>query len=158
MADQVTLFITAPGAARGTPLKMLPDKTRAGMFAAQFVARSEGDYRLELSLPDGREEPLTKVFKVSTAALESRHPERNDDVLGKLARTTGGRYFIGLDAAMGRQSEPHVASLLKDRTQMTPVLGDRDPRWEAFWIRLMMFSVCGVLALEWLVRRLLKLA
>jgi hypothetical protein len=51
-----------------------------------------------------------------------------------------------------------VASLLKDQTQITPVLGDRDPRWEAFWSRLMMFGICGVLCLEWLLRRLFKLA
>jgi hypothetical protein len=157
-AANVMLFVYAPEAREPATIKLMPDASRKGTFLGQFVAQRDGDYRLELPLPEGKDEVPPKTFKVTTSARESDNPQRNDEELAKLARVTDGRYYIGLDAAMGRTSEPPLLGLLKDRTQITPVMGDKDQGWDALWVRIAMFGVCGALALEWLLRRLLRLA
>jgi len=156
--DSVTLYVHAPGIEQPSPVKLLPNRARQGMYVGQLVVKREGDYRLELPLPQETDAPLVKTVKVTTAAREGENPQRNDDLLRTLARGTGGQYYVGLESALGRQSEAPVHSLLKDRTQTTPVLGDKNPHWEAYWARFAMFFVCGALALEWLLRRLLRLA
>ena len=157
-AENVILYVHAPGVREPAAVKLLRDSTRKGMFVGQFTAKRDGDYRLELPLPEGSDEPLAATLKVTTSAQESDNPQRNDDVLGQLAANTGGRYFIGLGAALGQDSETPLVGMFKDLTQTTPVLGDRDAGWDAFWTRFAMFGVCGVLALEWMLRRLLRLA
>ena len=40
--------------------------------------------------------------------LERENPERNDALLGTLAKGAGGKYYVGLDAAFGPgAAEPH---------------------------------------------------
>ena len=155
--DQVTLFVLGPNGRR-EPLAMKQDSQRRGMYRGQFVVRQEGEFHLQLPLPESGNEVLTKTVKVTTEALESMDPQRNDDLLAKLATTTGGEYYVGIDSALGRDGGPSVVGQLQDRTERTPVMGDTDPVWDAWFAKLMMFSICGVLCLEWLLRRLFKLA
>jgi len=157
-AETVNLYVHAPSTQQPIQVKLLPNPVRKGTFIGQLIVKREGDYRLELPLPDAAEAPLVKSIKVTAAARESENPQRNDELLRSLARGTGGQYYVGLESALGRQSEAPVFSLLKDRTQTTPVLGDKNPHWEWFWARFSMFFVCGALAVEWLLRRLLRLA
>ncbi len=155
--DEVTLFIFSPDG-KTTQLALKPDANKEGMYRGQFPVRQRGDYRLALPLPESEEDPLSKMISVASSAAEDQRPERNDEVLGSLAKTTGGTYFVGFDAAMGSGGGESLFSLLTDQTQVTPQFGDTDQAWDQFWATWMMFFVCGILCLEWLLRRLLKLA
>jgi hypothetical protein len=67
-------------------------------------------------------------------------------------------YFVGTgDLSEGTAAQPSVFDLLKDRTRNVPKpVIDRD--WEEDWLRWMMLGLFVLLCLEWLIRRLLKLA
>lgn len=155
--ESVDLFVFQPDGAT-TQLSLKPDSNREGMYRGELAVRQRGDYRLVLRLPDSDEDPLSKTISVASSAAEDQRPERNDEVLGSLAKSTGGHYYLGFQAAMGASGDPSLESLLVDRTQITPKFGDIDKVWAEYWAKWMMFGVCGLLCLEWLLRRLLKLA
>ena len=51
-----------------------------------------------------------------------------------------------------------VRDQLKDKTRQTIVSGAPDPAWQRDWLRWLMLGITGVLCLEWLLRRLWRLA
>ncbi|NIP84865.1 MAG: hypothetical protein GTO03_04635 [Planctomycetales bacterium] len=139
-------------------MKLVRDAARPGTFRGEFVARQAEDYRLDLLLPESDQETLSKVIKVTAADLENRQPQQNDQALRQLAEQTGGRYFPSLEAAHGETDDAPLVPALEDQTRVTPVAGDVDPVWKAAWARWMMFAIVGLLSVEWLLRRLFKLA
>jgi len=120
----------------------------------------EGDYRLELVLPGGDEHRLVQRIRVGIPNLEREKPQRNDALLSTIARATGGRYEVGVSSLLDETSVRRLASELKDRTRTVVHTGTRTPNplWEETWRKWLMYILCGVLCLEWLVRRLAKLA
>lgn len=145
-------------------VRLTPDPIRAGSFRGQFTVRKEGSYRLELLVPESKDERLTAPpIQVTIPDLERDHVERNDALLTDLAKRTGGRYFVGINAALGLKpgSEP-LAAQLKDRSRTMTLAAAPELFWNdaAPWHRgwWLLGTVCGLLCLEWLLRRLLKLA
>ncbi len=91
--------------------------------------------------------------------LERLNPERNDSLLNEISAGTKGRYYIGVSSARGDDSRlPSLASQLKDQSRLTPKSGDIDKPWEKLWMTWLLCGICGVLCLEWLIRRLSRLA
>jgi hypothetical protein len=113
---------------------------------------------LQLQLPESEGDPLSKVIKVTTSDREKKHPEQDEQALKHLAAATGGRYFASIEAAGGHAGDPPLAAALVDQTRVTPVAGDIDPVWNKDFSRWMLVLICGVLSLEWLLRRLFRLA
>jgi len=139
-------------------LSLVADKSRKGMYAGQFTALGEGTYRLELTLPDGNEEQMTRRIQVRVPDLERENPQRNDALLSEIAKSTGGAYFVGASSVLKGKDAPDLFSQLKDRTEVTYMSGVTDREFEENWMRCLLFFICGVLSLEWLIRRLSKLA
>jgi hypothetical protein len=100
---------------------------------------------------------LTRRIQVKAPDLERENPRRNDALLSAIATATGGKYYIGVDAAFDSQPGA-LASQLKDQTATVILTAAPNPKWEETWLRWMMCSLCGLLCLEWLIRRLMKLA
>jgi hypothetical protein len=144
------------GAVENVPLARVGDSE--GTYAGQFNVYQEGSYRLELPLPDSQDERLTRRIQVKLPDLESEDPRRNDSLLSKIAQDTGGHYFIGVPAAMGTPEGPSLFELLPDRRKTLPGPVQIDEEWEKRWLLWMMGLICGLLCLEWLFRRLAKLA
>jgi hypothetical protein len=150
----VSLDVIQPDGKTQT-VRLAADPTRAGMYAGQFTALEEGAYRLELLVPQSNDERLSRRIQVRVPDLERENPRRNDSLLYELANGTGGRYYVGLDAAFGAQGTPPLVGQLKDRSRTTVLSGAPEPLWDKAWVMLLL---CGVLCSEWLVRRLLRLA
>jgi hypothetical protein len=51
-----------------------------------------------------------------------------------------------------------LVNQLKDRTETTYLAGVTDRDFEQRWMQTLLGVICGALCLEWLVRRLSKLA
>jgi len=151
---QVTLQVVAPD---GTPTTMTLAKNdqQDGLYEGQLLVVQEGLYRLELEVPNADGEILTKSIDVQIPNLERDHSMRNDKLLAELTEGTGGQYFVGLT---GADQVDRLAAQLPDATQISYETGILDRTWETKWMRWMMVLVCGCLCLEWLLRRLLKLA
>ncbi|HZZ30272.1 MAG TPA: VWA domain-containing protein [Pirellulales bacterium] len=144
----------------GMPMSMalLPDPVRKGMYFGQFTATQEGECRLDLMHPNAPDQPLTRRLQVFMPKLEQEKPERNDAVLKELADGTGGQLYIGVSAALGPRSGKPLVGQLEDKTQETYVPGQKDRGWEEQWMHWLLGMIAGCLCLEWLVRRLCRLA
>jgi hypothetical protein len=154
---KVTAAVTPQG---GAPqmVALLADPNRKGMFHGQFTPLIPGPQRIELPIPDSQEEPLTRQIIVKIPDLEKDNPQRNDALLSEIAKRTKGQYYVGMAAAMGSQGVPALAGQLKDQSRMTSKSGDRDTAWQQLWMTWLLCGICGLLCLEWLVRRLSRLA
>lgn len=153
----VKLQILRPDSTSET-LTLAPDASRKGMYAGQFTALVEGTYRLELDVPESAGEQLTRRIQVKVPELERENPQRNDALLNEIAKRTGGTYYVGADAVLGTQGLPPLSNQLADRTEVTYLAGVTDRDFERDWMRGLLVAICGALCVEWLIRRLSKLA
>lgn len=161
-APSVTAALRHPDGRRTTLLlRRVENAARDGLYAAQFVARMEGDYMVELQPPHGDEsELLSQEVRSRIPALETEKPERNDPLLKYLAEQTGGTYYVGLAAAMNRDGAggAPLPNQIEPQDQVTFLAGSPDREFERQLMGWLMGIICGVLCLEWLIRRLSKLA
>lgn len=160
-AREVTATLVQPDERRRPlTLKVVEGGPREGTFASQFTAVQEGDYRVELRPPRGElDELLVRETRVLAEELETKQPERNDPLLVDMAQTTGGAYYVGIQAATGSApGQTPLASVLQAQDQITYLPGLPDADFERRLMAWLMALICGALSLEWLLRRLSRLA
>jgi len=156
-AAEVTLEVFRPdGGVEAVALRV--SANRSGTFTGQFTVLQEGTYRLELPVPESSNERLTRRVQVTLPDLERQDPRRNDPLLARLASGTGGVYYRSIAAAVGPGSADPLTERLRDRTKTVILTAATNPAWEEAWLRWLMIAVLSVLCLEWLFRRLSKLA
>jgi hypothetical protein len=146
--------IQPSGGVQTVPLRC--DPARAGAYVGQFPVLQEGTYRLELPVPERERERLTRRIQVNVPNLERENPRRNDALLAAVANSTGGKYYVGVDAIM--RADQALAEQLPDRTNTVVLTAAPNPKWEETFLRGMMLALCGLLCCEWLIRRLMRLA
>lgn len=129
-----------------------------GMYQGQFTPTSQGSYEIVLPVPESRNESLSRRIQVRMPELERENPQLNEFVLAKLAAETGGQYYHGVAATRGGSGIPPLATQLKDRTRTSYLIGPPDRLWEQTWLQWLLAGVCGILCLEWLLRRFWRLA
>ena len=142
-------------------LRKVQDSAREGLYETQFTALLPGDYRVELNPPDSDDDELLSAeVRVRVPALEIERPQRNDALLKDLALETGGQYFIGLKAAMGRggSTRATLAAVLEPNDQLIYLPESVDSAFEQRLMGWLIALISGVLCMEWLIRRLNKLA
>lgn len=141
-------------------LKRVTDATRGGMYAAQFTAKREGDYRVELIPPDSPDqELLTRQVRARVPALETERPERNDELLRNVAERTNATYFIGSSSAVTPQNAAGgLPAALIPQDQVTFLTGVPDRRFSLLLRTWLLGLLTAALSLEWIIRRLNKLA
>jgi len=161
MDDEVSAVLIQPDSTRQTlTLRRLKTEAREGTFSARFTTLQEGDYRIALAIPDSATaELLTREVRVRMPDLEIERPQRNDVLLTDIAERTGGVYFVGMDEAMNRSgSGVSVVSSLQPNDQTTYIPGTPNQNFTTKLMGWLLALICGVLSLEWLIRRLNKLA
>ncbi|HEY2253737.1 MAG TPA: hypothetical protein VGH74_21835, partial [Planctomycetaceae bacterium] len=149
-ADRVTYEVFDPTGRPLTPAPtLLADKTRPGHFGGAFIAALPGNYKLELPIPESND-LLKGSVSIRLPNLEFDHPEQNEQLLRALARPETGGVYLKLDEAAS-----HLPSLLPDRTTEKVQYDFPRTLWDRQWV---MYLLVGLLAAEWLTRKLLKLA
>ncbi len=157
LLPSVNLQVTSPeGASQTVALK--PDPSRAGAYLGQFPALQEGTYRLDLAVPESQNERLSRRIQVKAPDLERENPRRNDALLSTIAKQTGGKYYVGVQAATATTGPNSLVDQLMDRTSVVIQPVAPNPQREELWLKVLMVVLCGLLCLEWLIRRLMKLA
>ena len=150
VADRIPLAVFDPS---GKPLvpgvQLLGNAARPGQFQGAFPANLPGRYRLELPIPDSKDQVVNYV-QVELPNLEFDKPEQDDALLKRVATTElGGRYLSLSEAAAA------VPQLLTDHSMTKTQFDMPRPLWDRSWV---LYLLVGVLSLEWLTRKLLKLA
>jgi hypothetical protein len=159
--DQVQAMLVQPDSTRvALTLKKVKDEAREGIYVDQFTTLQEGDYRVELQHPAAAEELLVREVRVKIPAKETEFPERNDALLRDIADKTGGDYFVGMAAAVGRggTGRASLTNLIKPQDQVTVLPGTPDRSFEQQLMGWLLGLIAGALCLEWLLRRLSRLA
>jgi uncharacterized membrane protein len=90
---------TVTGADRQATTMTLTPGNAPGQLAGRFVPGEAGVYRVDVQLdgPGGESETITRFLRAGNEALEAFNPTRNGALLGRIAETTGGRYFADGD-------------------------------------------------------------
>ena len=160
--DQVDAVLVKPDSTRTKlTLKKLKDSARGGTYSSQFTVLQTGDYRVELTPPEAAvDELLSRDIRVLVPQKEIQEPQRNDPLLKEITDKTGGEYYIGIDAAMNRGSvsRQSLVDALEPQDHVSYLPGKSDKTFARLLMSWLMGLICGVLALEWLIRRLSRLA
>lgn len=158
---EVTASLVHPNRTR-TPLvlRSVEGGVREGSFHGQFTAVAEGDYRIELRPPQSDlDELLVREVRARVPALEVENPQRNDAALSEIAASTGGAYFVGVESVAGNpEQQPPLAQLLEPQDFVSYLPGTPDRDFDRQLMTWLMLLITGVLALEWTLRRLNRLA
>jgi hypothetical protein len=129
---------------------LLPDQNRPGHYVGDFRATLQGTYRIEISNP-GTEplEDMSESVEVVLPNLESDNPQQDVQLLTQLSRDTGGGY-LPFDEA-----RENIAAMLPDRSNPITL----DQRLRTLWdLDMVLYLLVGLLSLEWLTRKFLKLS
>ncbi len=131
------------------PLQLQADKTRAGQFQGTLTASLPGRYRLELPIPESTEQ-VVQYLQVEVPNLEFVKPEQDAAQLQRLATTEFGGKYLPLELA-----EKQLPGLLPDRSTTKIQFDVPRPLWDRQWV---LYLLIVLLSVEWLTRKLLKLA
>lgn len=141
------------------PIKLTASNDRPGMYVGQATVLQEGTYQLALSVPGTNEEPLSRYLQVRVPDRERTHAERNDTLLATIAKETGGIYYRRIDTAVrGESSIPPLSQAIKSRAEVKLVKGAPDKDFARAQMNWLLGVIAGSLFVEWVVRRLNRLA
>lgn len=153
--QRVELQVLAPDRTQQT-VYLERDRDLPGNYRGQFPVRQVGAYRIDLEMTDGDREVLTRRLQVRVPNKESDDVRLNAVLLERLASASSGAYFPGVEAAWGRvQNIAALPTHLADKTRIIPRLAKPVSLWDNQWT---MIVLCSLLCLEWLIRRLVRLA
>ncbi|MEQ1825470.1 MAG: hypothetical protein ABL921_05965 [Pirellula sp.] len=149
---------------RSTPLVLapIPDPSQPGVYIGQFFTKATGTYEVQLPVGGLADQALlTQQVTVRVPALEIQRPQRNDPVLSELASRTGGKFWLGSalsNLTTGGNTMSLLAKSIEARDQTNYLPGAPDREFQQRWMGILMALIVGCLSLEWLIRRLSKLA
>jgi hypothetical protein len=157
VAESVTAHALRPNG-QTEPVKLAAQADRPGMFVGQLTVLQEGTYQVALSLA-GENEPLSRFLQVRVPDRERTRAERNEELLTKLAADTGGTYYSRLASAIdGDGPQKPLAQTIRSRAERKPIKGTPDQDFAEMQMRWLLGVIAGALCLEWIVRRLNRLA
>lgn len=142
-------------------LRPLQDAGQPGVYVGQFVCGSEGLFEMELPLGSlGKQEILNQQVLAKVPAREVQTPQRNDTLLAELTLRAGGKYFPTLGDALkpDEGGTPAIISVTPSQDQINKILGTPDQKFQLRLMAALMSLIGGALSLEWLLRRLNRLA
>ena len=148
-AETVTLEVHDPtGKPFNPPRQLRRDPASPGVFVGDFRVSLPGTYKLDLILPDSRER-VTEEIVVALPKLEDENIRQNVRLLSDLVRDTGGKYLTVEEAIA------ELPGLLPDRGEQFYVPERLRTLWDRQWV---MYLLVSILSVEWLTRKMLKLA
>jgi hypothetical protein len=128
-------------------LKLKPDPRRPGDYLATFRGTLPGRYRFQLKLPD-TDEVIEQHVDIILPRLEEQEYRQNVKLLREMTQDTGGDYYTLSDIETLPEKIPNQGEefLLAERLQAL---------WDHQWV---MYLLVAALSIEWLTRKLLRLA
>ncbi len=160
-SEVVARLIDSQGRNLPLVLRPLADGSQPGVYTGQFPVQVAGEYSIQLQLGGlASDEVLTTTVDSKVPAREMQQSERNDNLLRQLAVETGGNYWTGVAAAMqpGADDKLDLVGRIQPQDQVAYLPGSPDSVFQIRWLGWLMAWIAGALSLEWLSRRLHRLA
>ncbi|MEM1304912.1 MAG: hypothetical protein AAGG46_08440, partial [Planctomycetota bacterium] len=149
--------VVEPGSGGVRSVTLAPSEARPGDWTARWIATSPGSLRANLQPQAG--ERLSAQTEVSVPAKERSSLVRDEAFLRQITAAGAGNYYATPAAALAEtDGVPPLASATPSREETTVVFGQPDPRFVELVSRWSLGLIAGCLFLEWLVRRLNRLA
>lgn len=149
VAEEVEVIVTDPN---GKPLipnpKLKPDTNRPGEFVGSFRGSIPGRYRITLPVPN-LDETANESVEIILPQLEDKELRQNVKLLRDITVDTGGKYMELKDAA------ETLPELIPNRGEEFLIAERLNSLWDKQFV---MFLLAGLLSVEWLTRKLLRLA
>jgi len=134
-------------------LMPLQDASQLGVYVGQFLAKQTGTYEVQLPIGSLSErQVLTQSVAIRVPTREVQRPQRNDRLLSDLAKKTGGQYSSSLSDSV------ETLASIATREQVNYLPGAPDRPFQQRLMGWFMALIATALSLEWLLRRLSKLA
>lgn len=138
-------------------LAAMPD--RPGTLEGMFVGTREGTWRIEIDpVPGLAEEPLVRRIQVQLPDRELARPRLDRSLLEQLATRSGGTARFPAPGGWSEADALELAASLPDRTRREYETGASDERFKQRLNTALLAVGCGCLCVEWISRRLVKLA
>jgi len=124
-----------------------------GRYEGTRAAAKIGAYKVWISAGEGAEKPdaadelASRAFQVQVPVLEKADPKMDEELLKKMAASTGGKHVRLADVA----GLPASIGTIREVTEVR--VSERD-LWDRWWVPL---ALVGLLALEWLLRKRWKM-
>ncbi|NQV28765.1 MAG: VWA domain-containing protein [Rhodopirellula sp.] len=149
IADSVLAEIFDPAGRPMIPsVRLQRDSNRTGQFVGSFRVSSPGVWRIDVPIPQSGDQ-LSEKIDVVLPNLETDNARQDAQLLRLIAEDTGGAYFSISEAAA------EVPKRLPNRGEEFQIDQQLKTLWDREWLMLLLI---GLLSIEWLTRKLLKLA
>lgn len=160
IVDDVNVKVLVPGGAiEEVSLSPIPGDARPGTYGGRYVVRRGGDYEFRLTIGDALgEELLRQNVSVRLPTIELERPRRNDAELIALAKSTGGFYIPVDDGVTDDSITQRLMSEIAPQPQVTILPGTPDVDFARRRNAALLWLIASVLTMEWIVRRLHRLA
>jgi len=140
-------------------IALVPDPTRPGTLQGSFVAAREGGWRVDLEAVAGLiDEPLVRRIQVQLPDRELARPKLDRPLLAQIADRTGGHSRFPAWDAWSIDDAEELAAVFPDRSRREYETGAADADFKRRLNTALLGMVCGCLFVEWIVRRLVRLA
>lgn len=147
---------------RNLPLVLRPlaDGSQPGVYTGQFPLLVQGRYRAQLQLGGIASKELLNVeVQAKVPAKEMQNGELDSQLLALLAGETGGKYWRGVEAAFAlTDGASDLAAAIVPQDQIAYLPGAPDRIFQLRWLGWLMALIAGCLSIEWLSRRIHRLA
>ena len=144
----------------GGPVRvpLAADPGRPGVFQGGFVAAREGGWRIDVDLGDGSGEVLTRRIQARLPDRELERPRLDRGLLDRLGAITGGASHFLADGPWGPERSAALAERIADRSRREYETGAPDGDFKRRLNAFLLAAGIGLLCLEWIIRRFVKLA
>lgn len=138
-------------------VRLTADASRPDTLGGQFVAGREGTWFIEVDAAAAGER-LARRIQVQLPDRELVRPKLDRGLLGQLAVATGGTARFVADTGFGPDAIRALGDSIPDRSRRDYETGTADVAFKQRLNAMLMALGCGCLCLEWIVRRLARLA
>jgi hypothetical protein len=152
-----TCTAVAPDGTR-MPVSLVAEPARPGTLFGSFVAVREGGWQVEVESLAAGDEPLSRRIQVQLPDRERANPRLDRGLLTQLALATGGTAWFSVDGAATAEAVTTLAAALPDRSRREYEIGAADTGFKQRLNAMLLAVGCGCLCIEWVLRRLARLA